>query len=101
MLRLSDLTQKELETKLLANLETKLPYVDPTKQHESDAGLDEEPAAPEQTAPQPAASSEGDAGPPVDPAEAHKALLKELGYGAVKALASELRTIAALGFDEP
>lgn len=98
MLRLADLTQKELETKLLANLEAKLPYVDPQK-HASDAGVDGA-TAPVETA-QASAPSEGDAGAPVDPAEAHKALLVELGYGAVKALASELRTIAALGFDEP
>lgn len=98
MLRLSDLTQKELETKLLANLEAKLPYLDPSKKH--DAGVEAEATTPEVAAPA-SAPSEGDAGAPVDPAEAHKALLVELGYGAVKALASELRTIAALGFDEP
>jgi hypothetical protein len=99
MLRLSDLTQKELETKLLANLEAKLPFVDPSAR-EADAGRNDESAAAVEPAAAPAAQ-EGDAGVPLDPVAAHKALLRELGYGAVKALSSELRTIAALGFDEP
>jgi len=104
MLRLSDLTQKELESKLLTNLEANLPYVEP---HAPDGGADSEsepvPSGQPKTGAAPAGAADAPVVPvdPVDPASAHKALLRELGYGAVRALSSELRTIAALGFDEP
>jgi hypothetical protein len=97
MLRLSDLTQKELESKLQSNLEAKLPYVEPAA-----PGADVESEPLPSTVQRPTAdAAEGEAVAALDPVLAHKALLRELGYGAVKALSSELRTIAALGFDEP
>jgi hypothetical protein len=99
LLRLSDLTQKELESKLVIGLEAKLPMVATSAsaepvEHAEPLDLLLAPAAK-----RPLASAA--AVPAVDPVSAHHALLRELAFGTVQALASELRTIAALGFDEP
>jgi hypothetical protein len=105
LLRLSDLTQKELEGKLVAGLLAKLPLpvaaaADTADADTADAGTPEASAeAPE--APAAAADKRASDAGVRDPAEAHQALLRELAYSTVQALANELRTIAALGFDEP
>jgi hypothetical protein len=76
LLSLSDLTRREIESKLLNNLVNKLAAPLPA----SDEALPAE-----------------EAEPTADP---QKARLKELAFSTVKALAGELRTIAAFGFDE-
>lgn len=152
MLRLSELTQKELESKLLTNLEAKLPAPAPTPAESAASGTGEPAseaeafppaiaqsvaapaavAAPVAEATAPAAAAKGKKkkkgaaaaaepvpattpaalpapapapvvvqAPKLDAREVHAAQLRELAYGTVRALASELRTIAALGFDEP
>ena len=97
LLRLSDLTQKELESKLIIGLEAKL-ALRPQSVEEQVSGKSH--AEPLDLLLAPAAAPAASV-PPVDVAEAHHALLRELAYTTVQALASELRTIAALGFDEP
>jgi hypothetical protein len=77
LLSLSDLTRKEIESKLLTNLTSKLAA--PVRR-----------AEPEEEA----------SGEPAQEDEAQKTRLKELAFTTVKSLASELRTIAAFGFDE-
>ncbi|MDB4976668.1 MAG: hypothetical protein JWN48_5009 [Myxococcaceae bacterium] len=99
LLRLSDLTQKDLETKLVRALEAKLPLA---SIGEADEGASAEPLDPMELlakSEKPAASAEPTA--KVDPIAAHHELIRELAYSTVQAFAAELRTIAALGFDEP
>jgi len=100
LLRLSDLTRKELEAKLLAGLTAKLPGPGQDKV-EADAGADALVPAAAEAAPSAPVADASDGGIPVDSVAAHQALLRELSYGAVQSLAAELRTIAALGFDDP
>lgn len=97
LLRLSDLTQKELESKLVNSLEAKL-ALRPQSADEQASGKPHAEPLDLLLAPSAAPSASV---PAVDLAEAHHALLRELAYTTVQALASELRTIAALGFDEP
>lgn len=97
LLRLSDLTQKELETKLVSGLEAKL-ALRPSSTDEPAAN--EPHAEPLDLLLAPAAKPTP-AVAAVDAVEAHHALLRELAYTTVQALANELRMIAALGFDEP
>jgi hypothetical protein len=99
LLRLSDLTHKELEAKLLAGLLAKLPGPGSAEARSDGGELAREPDAVTAEPAAPALVSDG--GVASDPRQAHQALLRELAYGAVQSLASELRTIAALGFDEP
>lgn len=88
LLQLSDLTRREIESKLLSNLTAKLtPKAAPEAPAEGEA-----PEALEAGVPA-AAAAAGDGA-------AQHAQLKELAFGTVKALAGELRTIAAFGFDE-
>ncbi|HEX5656395.1 MAG TPA: hypothetical protein VFX59_04335 [Polyangiales bacterium] len=84
LLSLSDLTRKEIESKLLTNLSNKLAAAPSPKADEGEEAALE--GAPE-------AAPAGDD-------EAQSSRLKELAFATVKALAGELRTIAALGFDE-
>ncbi|MDB4991221.1 MAG: hypothetical protein JWN04_6399, partial [Myxococcaceae bacterium] len=95
LLKLSELTQKELETKLVLGLEAKLP-IEPTESEAApEPAVDPMELLAKPNKP-PAAAVET-----ADPVAAHHDLIRELAYGTVQALAGELRTIAALGFDEP
>lgn len=100
LLSLSDLTRREVESKLLANLEAKLPE---PPLAEVEAPPASEPAAhvegPETPEAKPAAAPAAPA-PPPDAHAVREALLKEMAFNTVKGLAGELRTIAAFGFDE-
>ncbi|HEY6880562.1 MAG TPA: hypothetical protein VI299_21205 [Polyangiales bacterium] len=89
LLSLSDLTRKEIESKLLANLTNKLAAPPPVAAPSEDEGeLDVELDA------EPAKASDSSA------EDEQKARLKELAFHTVRSLAAELRTIAAFGFDE-
>lgn len=90
LLSLSDLTRKEIESKLYNNLVNKLaaPPPAPVSEEDEPVSVDDlfKPAK--------------DAKPKEDPLEQQRTRLRELAFGTVKALASELRTVAAFGFDE-
>ena len=104
LLELSDLTRKELESKLVTGLENRLSVLIPTPKPT--------PAPASGVVLPPAIISATDAGvPPTPPSEqsapvpmgdpeVRRKLLHELGFEAVRDLAGELRMIAALGFDE-
>ena len=79
LLRLSDLTQNELQSKLLHGLETRL----------APELVEDEESGERRESPETAAAN-----------AAQRALLKEVASGAVRGLAGELRLIAAFGFDE-
>jgi hypothetical protein len=93
LLQLSDLTRREIESKLLNNLTAKLTpkAAAPEVPAEGEAAEALEASAPDAGLASASAASEG---------AAQHAQLKELAFGTVKALAGELRTIAAFGFDE-
>ena len=115
LLQLSELTRKELESKLVAGLESELgapPPAVPAAPPPPEATLarptaiaptgipDANAAVPPAAVGAPAVPGEqGAPPPPLDP-EVRRKLLRELGFDAVRDLASELRMIAALGFDE-
>ena len=111
LLQLSELTRKELETKLVAGLEGELgtqptappaPVAAPTPAAATPppgipgANASVPPAIP--GAP-PARGEQSAPAPAIDP-EVRRKLLRELGFDAVRDLATELRMIAAVGFDE-
>jgi len=82
LIRLSDLTQKELESKLLAGLVEKLaPELAAGGDDGDDGGRGESPEAAQEST-------------------AQRGLLKEVAFDAVRGLSNELRLIAAFGFDE-
>ncbi len=103
LLRLSDLTQRELESKLSAALAAKLmppqpaPGAGASAEETPAAEASEEPAKEGETAD---TGSESDAGAALADAQARRALVQELAHAAVRSLADDLRVIAAFGYDE-
>ncbi|MDB4988177.1 MAG: hypothetical protein JWN04_3355 [Myxococcaceae bacterium] len=95
LLKLSELTQKELESKLVLGLEARLPLKPAASEAAPEAAVDPMELLAKPSGPPPVPVEA------VDPVAAHHDLIRELAYGTVQALAAELRTIAALGFDEP
>jgi len=103
LLQMSDLSRKELESKLYTGLGAKL-LADaksdsvPAPQEPSEAAPSE--ALDDASAPAAAqVSSAGGEAAAADPMVARRAALTELSFAAVRALANELRLIAAFGYD--
>lgn len=112
LLQMSELSHKELESRLYAGLAAKLgpaPALTSGQAEQEPVALDgesEEAVVGSAPAAEPSDTMEGEPSDtmeaaPSDPAAAHEALLRELAFGAVRALANELRIIAAFGYDEP
>ena len=95
LLSLSELSRKELEAKLYAGLSAKLAYAGPAPEAApAPAAVHDPEATPAAEAPLEAAVA------PLDPMVAHKLALQERAFATVRALANELRMIAAFGYDE-
>jgi hypothetical protein len=103
LLQLSEFSRKELESKIFDALAAKLSEPAPAAEGSAVTGAasavaEEAGSAPSDGAPP--EPLEPSPTPPPDPRLARRMALQERAFGAVRALASELRLIAALGYDE-